>query len=342
MRALVYYGQRDISLIEIEKPAPGTGQVLVKVTDAGLCQTQINEFVEGPFIINVKPHSITGKAIPMIVGHQFGGIVEECGSGIKDKSVCGSQVAILPLISCGECSYCKKGKESMCENIVYYGLLGENGGFAEYVSVNEENIIRIKDRSLLTFIEPILVAMNSISMLKNDLTDKRICILGAGTIGLCVAAVLRDFYGVDSVINDILPERLDLAFQAGFTIIDKEQLKCEYDIVIEAAGSSQLSRQPAFLEGLGYLVKGGILLNIGTYFHPISIIPSSILLNQHQIYTSFGYNKKLIGELPSVLDKLKVDFSLFIEKISLENIIEEGYYRAEVDMGSFTRLVVVP
>lgn len=75
MKALVYYGNRDIRLEEVLQPEPGADELLIKVTDAGLCQTLVNEFVEGPFIINTGTNPMTGRAIPLIAGHEFGGVV---------------------------------------------------------------------------------------------------------------------------------------------------------------------------------------------------------------------------------------------------------------------------
>jgi len=95
MKALFYYDQRDVRLEQIEIPEPNENQVLLKVLDVGLCQTQINEFIEGPFIINKDKHKITGKAIPLIVGHEFGGIIEKIGKNIKDDSLIGKQVEVL-------------------------------------------------------------------------------------------------------------------------------------------------------------------------------------------------------------------------------------------------------
>ena len=86
----------------------------------------------------------------------------------------------------------------------------------------------------------------------------------------------------------------------------------------------------------------GPFLNIGTYFHPISFIPSQLLVNEHCLMESIVYNSKDVAILEDVLAKLDVDFSSFIEYIALKDIIEDGYFRAEVAKESFTRIVVKP
>lgn len=338
MKALVFYDQRELLLEEKVKPEPGTGQVLIKVTKAGLCQTQINEFIEGPFIINKDPHPLTGKAIPLIPGHEFGGIIHKVGKNV-DKSLIGKQVAVLPLLSCGECKYCKAGKESYCDKLAYIGLVGEDGGFAEYSLINESNIYPVEKEELLSFIEPILVCINAAGKINSGFSEKKVLVLGAGAVGITLMAVWRDYFGADVIINDILPNRLKRAENAGLKTIKTKDINQKFDIVVDCAGNDPLSKNSAILEGFMYLEKGGILLNIGTYFHPLSFIPAELLANEHKLITSYLYNNDDIKLLDNVLKSLKLDFSIFIEEIKSDNIIE-GYYRAEVDKDSFTRIVI--
>lgn len=343
MLALRFYDQRDIRLEDIPKPKPKKNEVLIRVTDAGISQTQINEFIEGPFIINKEPHPLTGISIPLIPSQEYGGIVEEVGEGV-DKSLIGKQVAVLPLISCGKCEYCRRGEENLCDMVGYHGLLGAHGGFAEYSVVNKENIFPVEKRELLTFVEPILVGIHAAQILSkfSDIKNKKVLILGAGAVGLSVASVFRDYFKADVVLNDILEARLKKASEVGFKTIKKEEIIGSYDVVIDAAGMDPIVNLPAFIEGFNYLKKGEILLNIGTYFHPVEIVPSSLLLKEHKLLTSIMYNSKSVKILGDVLNEIKTDFSKLIERIPLENIIEDGYFRAEVDKESFIRIVVEP
>lgn len=322
MQALIYYDQRNIQLKDVEIPVPKNDEVLMRVTDAGLCQTQVNEFIEGPYII---------KKTPIIVGHEFGGIIEKVGNINEDSCILGRQAAVLPLL-----------KFDQYNNAAYYGLNGKNGGFAEYACIKKENIFYVQDKSLLTFIEPLLVAIHAGCKIKDFIKNNKICILGAGCIGICVAAVFRDFFGGNVVVNDILPNRLKRAEKAGFEVKEKRKLKAEYDIVVDCAGSDPTSKHSAFTESFNYLKKDRILLDLGIYFHPISMVPSAVLLRECNIITSYLYSFEDVFLLRDVINSLKIDFSVFIKKIRLQNIIEDGYYCSEVDKDSFTRLVVVP
>ena len=331
MRALLYYDQRSIKLSDIEIPKPLEGEILIKVTDAGLCQTQVNEFIEGPFLINKEPHSVTGKCVPIIAGHQFGGIVEKTFS-VDDSWLIGKQAAVLPVLNF-------HGKE---DNTACYGLTGENGGFAEYACVKKDNIFLTNEKNLLTFIEPILVGIHAGRKIKECIKNSKVCVLGAGALGICVAAIFRDFFGGNIVINDVLPNRLKRVKDAGFDVRKKEDLKREYDIVVDCAGSNPTSKFSAIAEAFSYLKNKGIMLSLGTYFHPVSIIPSDMLIKEQKIIASFSYDYMDVSILEKVIGVLKIDFSSFITNIKLNDIIEDGYYRSEVDKDSFSRLVVVP
>jgi len=343
--ALRFYNQRDIRLENLKKPKPKKDEVLIKVTQAGISQTQINEFIEGPFFINKDPHPLTGKAIPLIPCQEYGGVIEDVGKDV-DRSLIGKQVAVLPLISCGKCEYCLKGKENLCKSMAYHGLLGLDGGFAEYSVVKVENIFPVEKEELLTFIEPILVGMNTFDIYrhyngKEDFKSKKILILGAGPVGISVGGVWRDYAKADVVINDILSYRMKKAAEVGFRTVEKKELnKDSFDVVIDAAGMDPLSTESAIVEGIGYIKKGGFLISVGSYFHPVEFIPSELTFNEKNIISSMAYSLKLINELPEVLKSLKINFKTLIQEIPLEKIIEEGYYRAEVEKESFVRIVV--
>jgi len=340
MKALVYYGNRDIRLENVPQPEPGQDELLIKVTDAGLCQTQVNEFIEGPFIINTKANSITGKAIPLIAGHEFGGIVDTAGSE-ANQSLVGTRVAVLPLLNCKTCKWCRSDREDLCNSMAYYGLVGADGGFAEYAVVHKNNVLPVSDPAIITFVEPILVALHAVAKIKSDLEGCRVLVMGAGAIGIAMASVLTFVCKAVVSITDILSKRRQRAKTAGFHVIEKDALSKCFDIVIDCAGSDPYSgKHPAILEGCQYLLKGGILLVLGTYFHPLDFVPVQMLIDEYMLINSYLYNKTDVVRLKETITSLKTDFSLFIDDVPLEQIIEDGYYHAEVDKDSFTRLVV--
>lgn len=343
MLALRYYGQRDIRLEEVPTPEPKEGEVLIKVTHAGFSQTQVNEFIAGPFIINKSPHPLTGKAIPLIPCQEFGGIVEEVGYGV-DKEILGKQVSVLPLVSCGKCEFCRKGEENLCDKLAYHGLLGLDGGFAEYCVVKRENIFPVEEKSLLTFVEPLLIGFHSLNRYRKleSSEGKKVLVMGAGAVGISVATVWKLEGKSQVFMSEILPNRKRKAEEFGFELLSEEELKKQsFDVVIDAAGMDPLlGERQAFIEGQNYVRKGGVFLDVGTYFHFVSIVPASLLLREINLITSITYNSCDVEQLKNFLETNTLSFEALIEEIPLSRIVEDGYYRAEVDKDSFVRLVV--
>ena len=107
MRAAMYYGNHKLEIEDIPEPSPGEGQVKVRVSRNGICGTDLHEYYDGPiFIPPDQPHPLTGKAMPLVIGHEFSGTVTEVGAGVTDVGE-GDRVTIEPVYRCGHCRPCK-------------------------------------------------------------------------------------------------------------------------------------------------------------------------------------------------------------------------------------------
>lgn len=84
----------------------------------------LHEYSGGPVLIPGKPHGITGTSLPVSIGHEFGGIVEEVGQGVTHVAP-GQKAVVRPTIFDGTCTSCKRGYQYCCENIGFIGLSGE-------------------------------------------------------------------------------------------------------------------------------------------------------------------------------------------------------------------------
>jgi threonine dehydrogenase-like Zn-dependent dehydrogenase len=83
MRAAVYYGNAKLEIEDVPEPSAGPGQVKVKVSRNGICGTDLHEYYDGPiFIPPSNPHPLTGKCMPLVLGHEFSGVVTELGDGL--------------------------------------------------------------------------------------------------------------------------------------------------------------------------------------------------------------------------------------------------------------------
>jgi propanol-preferring alcohol dehydrogenase len=130
MRAAVLNGYGEIlSVTDLPRPVPRPGEVLIKVTAAGLCHTDLH-------LIDGDPAILPG--FPAVLGHETAGIVEEIGEGVTTVTV-GDAVAVFGAQGCGACPTCLSGLENMCSvQVLSMNGIGIPGGFAEYMIVPAE------------------------------------------------------------------------------------------------------------------------------------------------------------------------------------------------------------
>ena len=107
MKAAMWYGKKDVRIEKVpESPSPDSNQVKVEVIYAGICGTDIHEFLAGPLYIPLnKPHPLTSVKAPVIMGHEMSGNVVEVGDLVTNVKV-GDRVAICPIIGCQTCKWC--------------------------------------------------------------------------------------------------------------------------------------------------------------------------------------------------------------------------------------------
>jgi L-iditol 2-dehydrogenase len=138
MQAAIFRGIGQIDVVEVPVPRPGPGQVIVRVAACGICGTDRHIF-HGEF--STRP--------PVIIGHEYAGVVSAVGEGVTTVSV-GDRVAIDPNMPCGYCAPCRRGQIHMCQNLTALGV-DTDGGFAEYSLVPEAQCYRLPER--LSFLE---------------------------------------------------------------------------------------------------------------------------------------------------------------------------------------------
>jgi propanol-preferring alcohol dehydrogenase len=136
-----------LRLVEVPKPKPAAGEVLVKVRACGICRTDLH-VVEG---------ELPARKSPVIPGHQVVGVVEERGAG-AERFQPGARVGIAWLRrTCGGCDYCRSGRENLCESAEFTGWTA-NGGYAEYVAAPEDFLYPLPEGLDDLHVAPLLCA----------------------------------------------------------------------------------------------------------------------------------------------------------------------------------------
>ena len=256
MKAMVLRAPRSLGLEEVLRPKPGPGEVLVRVTNTGVCGTDLKIF-DGAVPVNY----------PLIMGHEMVGEVVEGGN---DRVRNGDRVIIDPCLYCGMCVNCRAGQTSLCRN---GGLVGRdsNGGFAEYLLAPITHAYHLPDRvdSGKAPLIQILTTCVHAQRFVNIFAAQSVVVLGLGVAGqlhvqLAKARGANPVIGITrSAFKRKLAEQLgaDLTFPSG-----PEALKGVLDatngdgaeVVIESTG-----KLPVITEAISMVRPGGSILLFG-------------------------------------------------------------------------------
>lgn len=135
---------------------------------------------------------LTGETLPAVLGHEFSGVIDQIGEGVKDLKV-GDKVCVQPTIHDGSCRSCKRGLTNSCDSFGFIGLSGWGGGMSEYTCVPSHYIKKLPDDMPLdigALVEPLAVAWHAVS--NSPLKDgDDVLVLGSGPIGLAVVLALK-------------------------------------------------------------------------------------------------------------------------------------------------------
>jgi len=224
MKALVF--NKELNFVnDYPKPVAKQGEVLIKVTHAGICNTDV-EITKGYM------------GFQGICGHEFLGIVEEVNA--PDKSLLGKRVSGEINLGCNACDDCYNHMQRHCQNRQTLGIYKKDGIFAEYVTLPIENIVEIPDNipdSDAILIEPLAAALEILEQVHIKPADK-IAVLGDGKLGLLISLVLSTT-PADLVTIGKHENKLDILKAQGIkTKFLKDATETKYyDIVVDATGS---------------------------------------------------------------------------------------------------------
>jgi L-iditol 2-dehydrogenase len=263
MKAVKLFGPGDMRLVDIDRPTPGPGEALVQVKATGVCASDVHYYREGRI----------GDAVvtePIIMGHEFAGVVAELGPGVTGLNV-GDPVAVEPAIPCGDCELCRAGEINICLSIKFCGTPPHDGSLREYIAWPAENCVPVPaswTMGEVAMLEPLAVGVYGVEMAE-PVKGKSVAILGSGAIGLSILQAAKASGCGTVIVTDLIPERLEIARKLGADVVLNANApdivkqvvgdSMGMDIVFEAAGENDAVRQGTeIVRPGGLLVVGGI------------------------------------------------------------------------------------
>jgi L-iditol 2-dehydrogenase len=206
MKAAMFKGPQDLSVIDVDLPKIKDDEILIKVYACATCGTDAKIF----------HHGHQRLTPPQIIGHEIAGQVTEIGKNITKTKV-GDRVQVIAAIPCGDCWTCNQGKMTICRNQLSMGYQFP-GGFAEYMIIPKEVVVvdgvnKIPDNvsyDEASVTEPLACAINAQELVKVTKGDV-VLVMGAGPIG-CLHVQLARANGATKVfLADINAGRLKLS-----------------------------------------------------------------------------------------------------------------------------------
>jgi threonine 3-dehydrogenase len=263
MKAIVKHeAGMGLSLAEVPRPEVGTNDVLVKVLKTSICGTDVHIFNWDAWAQKtIKP--------PMVIGHEFVGVVAEVGSNVHDVAI-GETVSGEGHVVCGRCRNCLAGRRHLCMNTVGVGV-NRNGAFAEYVAIPVTNVWHADpgiSLDVLSCFDPLGNAAHTALSFK--VLGEDVLITGAGPIGCMAAAIARHAGARHIVVTDMNPYRLELAKRLGADrVVDVSKAKLPdvvrelgmkegFDVGMEMSGSAQALR-----DMIDVMCHGGKIAQLG-------------------------------------------------------------------------------
>ncbi len=255
---------------EVSVPKFGLTDVLVKVTMASVCGTDLH-------IYNWDPWAQHRIHPPLIPGHEFCGTVAAVGGEVTSVQE-GDFVSAEMHVACGKCLQCRTGEAHICQNVKIIGV-DANGAFAEYVVIPESNIWKLDPAippEYASILDPLGNAVHTV--LAGDIAAKTVAITGCGPIGLFAIAVARACGAVKVFAIEVNQYRRKVAEQmkADFVLDPtKDDVKTivldntggiGVDVVLEMAGHPQAIRT-----GFDILRRGGRISLLGIPSKPIQL-----------------------------------------------------------------------
>ena len=288
MKAAVFHAARQpLAVQEVPDPAPGPGELLVRVAACGVCHTDLHYLDHG---------TPTFKKPPLILGHEISGTVAGLGAGVSGWRE-GDRVLLPAVYGCGQCAACRNGRENICERMVMFGN-NVDGGYAEFVVAPSRDVHRLPER--IPLVEGAIIAdalttpYHAVVHRGRVQAGDHVAVFGCGGIGLNLVQIAAAF-GARVTAVDLSEEKLEWARRLGAAAtvhppqverVDKavrELTGGGANVAFEAIGLPQTQEQ-----AFACLRTGGRLVLVGFAGEPMRLDGGRAMYREMEIVGSLG------------------------------------------------------
>ena len=338
MKTLLYSAFDRLEVAEQPQPVIAPNEVLLRVAACGICGSELEAY---------KTHS-PRRPPPLVMGHEFCGVIEEVGAEVTGFSV-GQKVVSNSLVPCTQCVRCRRGNTHLCADRQIFGMK-RLGAFGEYVNVPQWCLISWPDSlpaQAACLAEPLGNGLHMLHLTEH-LKPATVLVMGAGPIGLMAQQAFQTVGQATVFVTDLRAERLTVADKLGAeqifngSEVDVVQAMLDLtdgegvDLVVDAVGAAMTKRQ-----SVAAIRPGGATVWIGLHDNEMSLNSYDVTLPEKQVFGTYATRLEDLQEAVDLMESGQLDVMSWVQTFPIEQSVEafERMLKAE---GNDIKAVLLP
>jgi (R,R)-butanediol dehydrogenase/meso-butanediol dehydrogenase/diacetyl reductase len=294
----------------------------------------------------ITPHPLTGKAAPLIQGHEFAGIIAEVGPGVNNFKP-GDRVTADSETHCGKCWACLRHEYSLCDICAYLGL-GRDGAFAPFLTIPAASVFHIPPELSLqkaSFSEPTAVALHVLQR-GRLLAGESVLLIGAGNQGLLQYQLVKRAAASQIFMVELKGMRADVARSLGATVLDPQEVDVVAEIKKRTGGDGvdlaiDDAGQPETLSmAINATRTQGRIVEVGIFEKPVTFNSNDLVLHERELIGILNTGSLVPKSIQFLADGRVDPTSLISNRISLEDVVEKGFEECVAHKATNVKVIV--
>ena len=351
MKALHYFGIKDLRLLDVDEPEVGPGQLKIAVTYCGICGSDLHEYLGGPAGRPLdSPHPQTGIHGTTTMGHENVGTVTALGEDVAGFEI-GHRVVVEALRGCGECSSCRDGFPNVCRILDIVGA-SSDGGMAPYLVVPADLCHVVPDGisdEVAALTEPLAVGIHAVAK-GNVRAGDDVVVFGAGPIGLMTIIALRVAGVRQLIVAEPNALRRASAERAGADVVlDPAAVDIVAEVLERTGGrGADVSLDAAgvdasFAASYSVIRRGGTFVSLAAWERPTEFNPMVLLATEATITGALGYGPRDFPFALQLLADRLPDLEWMVTAIvSLDDAVSDGFEELVRNRDQHIKILVRP